>query len=168
MNLSFLFFFVIFFFLKNYLLANSLAYIDFNHIINNTDIGISISNKLEKLNNNNISLLNKEQELLNNERDEIKKIQNIISKEELSFKIDEFNKKLDAFNKKQNQMSTDFKNLRQLEISNLLKKINPIIERYMVDKKIDLIIKKENIYISKTEYDITKDVVNLINETIKD
>ena len=36
----------------------------------------------------------------------------------------------------------------------------------MIDNKIDLILKKESIYISKTEYDITNKLITLINKNI--
>ena len=63
-------------------------------------------------------------------------------------------------------MSAEFKELRNNEIANFLKKINPIIETFMIDNKIDLILKKESIYISKTEYDITNKLITLINKNI--
>jgi len=48
-------------------------------------------------------------------------------------------------------------------MSSLLNKINPIIEKYMIENNIDLMLKKENVYISKTEYDVSNIIINLIN-----
>jgi len=70
---------------------------------------------------------------------------------------------LQNFNKKQDLMSKQFKELKQNEMSALLDIINPIIEKYMIENNIDLMLKKENVYISKTEYDASDIIINLIN-----
>ena len=49
-----------------------------------------------------------------------------------------------------------------------LKLINPIIETVMEKNSIDIIIEKKNIFIAKSNYDITGDIINNIDENIKD
>ena len=147
-------------------IASNIAYIDLNYIINNSNSGKIISDKLEDINIKNLNLLKKEQSSLNNEKTEIEKKKNILSNDELNKKINILNDKLEKFNQKQKVMSAEFKELRNNEIANFLKKINPIIETFMIDNKIDLILKKESIYISKTEYDITNKLITLINKNI--
>jgi outer membrane protein len=147
-------------------IASNIAYIDLNYIINNSNSGKIISDKLEDINIKNLNLLKKEQSSLNNEKTEIEKTKNILSNDELNKKINILNDKLEKFNQKQEVMSAEFKELRNNEIANFLKKINPIIETFMIDNKIDLILKKESIYISKTEYDITNKLITLINKNI--
>jgi outer membrane protein len=147
-------------------IASNIAYIDLNYIINNSNSGKIIIDKLEDINIKNLNLLKKEQSSLNNEKTEIEKTKNILSNDELNKKINILNDKLEKFNQKQEVMSAEFKELRNNEIANFLKKINPIIETFMIDNKIDLILKKESIYISKTEYDITNKLITLINKNI--
>jgi len=159
------FFFIIFlnFFFYNFTLANNIAFIDLNFVINNSILGKKVIEKLESTNDKNLDLLKKEQKLLNDEKDEIEKTKNILSKEEIDKKILSFNDKLQNFNKKQDLMSKQFKELKQNEMSALLDIINPIIEKYMIENNIDLMLKKENVYISKTEYDASDIIINLIN-----
>ena len=159
------FFFIIFlnFFFYNFTLANNIAFIDLNFVINNSILGKKVIEKLESANDKNLDLLKKEQKLLNDEKDEIEKTKNILSKEEIDKKILSFNDKLQNFNKKQDLMSKQFKELKQNEMSALLDKINPVIEKYMIENNIDLMLKKENVYISKTEYDASDIIINLIN-----
>ena len=147
-------------------IASNIAYIDLNYIINNSNSGKIIIDKLEDINIKNLNLLKKEQSSLNNEKTEIEKTKNILSNDEINKKINILNDKLEKFNQKQEVMSAEFKELRNNEIANFLKKINPIIETFMIDNKIDLILKKESIYISKTEYDITNKLITLINKNI--
>jgi len=159
------FFFIIFlnFFFYNFTLANNIAFIDLNFVINNSILGKKVIEKLESANDKNLDLLKKEQKLLNDEKDEIEKTKNILSKEEIDKKILSFNDKLQNFNKKQDLMSKQFKELKQNEMSAFLDIINPIIEKYMIENNIDLMLKKENVYISKTEYDASDIIINLIN-----
>ena len=157
--------FFIFFYFKHSE-ANNLAYLDLNYLINNTNIGKNIIKNLEEIDKQNFESLQEDQISLDNEKDIIEKTKNIISKEELDKKITILNDKIKKLQKKQNLMSKEFKKLREFEINNLLTKINPIIESYMIDNNIDLILKKENVYISKTNYDITNSLIKIINNKL--
>jgi len=164
------FFFLIFFYCYfiNIAFAENLSYVDLNYILNNSIAGKNIINKLNQINNKNLSLLKDEQDKIDNEKENIEKTKNILSKEELDIKILSFNKKLQKLKQQQDTMSREFNNLRQVEMTNLLKKINPIIEKYMINKNIDLILKKENIIISKNEYDITIELMQIIDQNLKE
>jgi len=159
--------FLSFFYLNN-VSANNLAYLDLNYLLNNSLSGKKLIKNLEVLNNQNIEKLKKEQVTLNNERDNINKIKNIISSEELNNKISVLNEKLNKFQQKQDRMSQEFRQKREEEIRNFFNKINPIIEKYMLDNSIDLILKKENIFISKKNFDITNIIIELINQNFTD
>jgi len=157
-----LIFFFNFFFL-NISFANNIVFIDLNFIINNSIIGKKVIEKLENINKENLDFLKKEQKFLNDESDKIEKTKNILSREELDKNILNLNNMLLNFNKKQDLMSKEFNELKKNEMSSLLNKINPIIEKYMIENNIDLMLKKENVYISKTEYDVSNIIINLIN-----
>jgi len=157
-----LIFFFNFFFL-NISLANNIVFIDLNFIINNSIIGKKVIEKLENINKENLDFLKKEQKFLNDESDKIEKTKNILSREELNKNILNLNNRLLNFNNKQDLMSKEFNELKKNEMSSLLNKINPIIEKYMIENNIDLMLKKENVYISKTEYDVSNIIINLIN-----
>lgn len=157
--------FFIFFYFKN-LEANNLAFIDLDYLINNLNIGKKVIKNLEEINNQNLESLKKDQISLDNDKDILEKTKNIISKEELDKKIALLNDKLKKLQQKQNVLSQEFKKLRESEINNLLIKINPIIENYMIDNNIDLILKKENVYISKINYDITNKLIEIINKKL--
>ena len=154
------------FFLFNFSFANNFVLIDLNFIINNSLVGKKLIKRLNDINTKNLDLLKKEQQFLNDERNEINNTKNILSKVELDKKILTLNNKLENFNKKQDTMSKEFNELRQNEMKEILNIINPIIEKYMVENNIDLILKKENIYISKNELDVSKKIIELIDNKI--
>jgi len=164
-NILFILFFFYFFFFKSIVIANNIVFIDLNYIINKSIEGKSVINKLENINKKNLDLLKKEQLSLNNERDDLEKSKNILSKEVLNDRILLLNNKLKKFNEKQETLSKEFKNLKETEMSNLINKINPIIEKYMIDNNIDMMLKKDNIYISKSQYDVSNKLIELINSS---
>ena len=164
-NILFILFFFNFFFFKSIVIANNIAFIDLNYIINKSIEGKSVINRLENINKKNLDLLKKEQLSLNNERDDLEKSKNILSKEALNDRILLLNNKLKKFNEKQETLSKEFKNLKETEMSNLINKINPIIEKYMIDNNIDMMLKKDNIYISKSQYDVSNKLIELINSS---
>jgi len=164
-NILFILFFFNFFFFKSIVIANNIAFIDLNYIINKSIEGKSVINKLENINKKNLDLLKKEQLSLNNERDDLEKSKNILSKEVLNDRILLLNNKLKKFNEKQETLFKEFKNLKETEMSNLINKINPIIEKYMIDNNIDMMLKKDNIYISKSQYDVSNKLIELINSS---
>ena len=50
---------------------------------------------------------------------------------------------------------------------NFLNLINPIIEKYMNDNSIHILIDKKNVFIANNEYDITNNLIELIDNQIK-
>ena len=49
----------------------------------------------------------------------------------------------------------------------LLKNLNPILENYMKEKNIKMIVDKKNLIIASKELDITSEVTNLLNGKVK-
>ena len=52
---------------------------------------------------------------------------------------------------------------RNKNIINFLSLINPIIEKYMTDNSIYMLIDKKNVFIANKDYDITNNLIELIN-----
>ena len=46
-----------------------------------------------------------------------------------------------------------------------MKDINPLIQEYMKDNSIDLVLEKNNIFIGNKNKEITNDIINLIDKT---
>ena len=144
--------------------ADENYYIDVDYILNNSNLGKQIVNKLNNFNKNNIiDLQQKETELKNIEKD-ISNKKNVISKNELNTQIEDLKKKIILFREEKNKKSMDFKELRSNELSNFLEKITPIIENFMKENSIAIVFEKKNIFIAQSKYDITMSIVDLINK----
>ena len=61
----------------------------------------------------------------------------------------------------------ELKTKRNKNIVNFLSLINPIIEKYMTDNSIYMLIDKKNVFIANKDYDITNNLIELIDNQIK-
>ena len=161
---------ILLFFLFNINQAVSLekiVFFDLDYVVSKSKAGANISKKLEKQNQKNIDVLNKEQEKLKKELEDIKKVQNIIDKKELEKKIKTHNGNVKNFNQKKKELSNNLTQQKKKEIVQLINKINPILEEYMKANSIDFILSKQGVYLSKTSYDITQEILEIVNKKIK-
>ena len=69
--------------------------------------------------------------------------------------------------KQKKKLENEINELRRKKMIEIVKKINPILEKYMEENSIEVLLKKESIYLSKNNYDITKQILDLVNKKIK-
>lgn len=163
----FTFIFLFIFFSKNSYSKN-LAYININYIINNSLIGQKVISDLEKINKKNLDILQKEQIVLNDKKKNIELKKNIISEEKIISEISVLNNEIDDFQKKQDKMSENFRDLNRQKIDELIKKINPIIEKYMEENQISVILNHESVYVSFSDNNITNKILDLVNKNLNE
>ena len=147
---------------------DNIAYLNLDYLLSNSNSGISLLSQLDKIEKKNINNLESKQNELKKEENEIIKIKDIISKNELEKKIQELQVKLKAYNTLRSQSIKNFNNKKKMEILRYMNMINPIIQKYMNDQSIDILLDKKNIFIAKDSYDITQKIINLTNKEIKD
>ena len=143
---------------------NQIVLLDLDYAVSNSNVGKNILQNLNKTRLEEIEKLKLVESRLIKKEQEINKIKNIISKEELNSKISEFQKEIKDFNVKKDQIQKKFLNDKNKELEELLKKINPLIIKFMDDNSIEMIISKSNVYLAKTKLDITKNIIELINK----
>ena len=164
---KYLFIFIVFFLFSNPVkcLGNDkISYIDIEFLINNSNLGKQILKTFNDLKTKNLEDLSRKESDLKKQNEEIVKIKNVISEEELEKKIKILKLEIKEFNIHKEKISLETNKLRNKEIENFFKKINPLIQKYMDENSIDIIIDKKNIFIARSEYDITKDILDLINK----
>ena len=156
-----------FFVCLNYSSADqNLKFADIDAIIKNTNIGKKVLIKLNKLDENNIQLLNELQNELKNIENEINIKKNLLSDDELKNEIDKLNIKLANYNKKKNEMIKNLSEVKNKELQNVFEVINPIIQDYMKRNSIDILFNSKNIFIGNKNSDLTEELVEEINMQI--
>ena len=79
---------------------------------------------------------------------------------------DRFNSNIKLFRQNKNELVGSFEKKKNDQINDFFKKINPILEEYMTENSIKIIIDKKNVLIAKEKLDITDNILNLINEKL--
>ena len=162
--------FVIIFFLLSINFVNAkdrVSYVDIDYILSNTSVGKSLLiafKKEEKLKLNKFKL---NDESFQNEEKKILAKKNLISSNELEKEMRLLQERFLKYKKKRFNEIEELKKKRNKNIVNFLSLINPIIEKYMADNSIYMLIDKKNVFIASKEYDITNNLIELIDNQIK-
>jgi Skp family chaperone for outer membrane proteins len=142
-------------------------FIDLDSLLEKSTIGKKIINNLNDTNNNNLKLLKPKENEIKKSQDDINKQKNIISSDELKIKIDEYQKKVLIFQKEKKQLTENFNKQKQKQINDFFNQVTPIINEYMEKNNLSIIFDKKNIFIAKSNSNITAEIINLINERLK-
>ena len=164
LNIFLFIFFIIFSFNSVSKSDEKIVFLDIEFAVNNSNIGKKILSDLDQTRNNEIQKLKIIEKELKSQEQEINNVKNIISKEELENKIKEFKNGVKEFKIKKNEIQKNFANSKNKKLEELFKKINPLIIGYMNDNSIEMIIGKNNVYLAKSNLDITKKIIELINK----
>ncbi len=160
----FITFFIYISIFSSVLAENKIAYLDLDFILSNTNIGKITLEKLEAIEKKKNSELKIKEKNLKEEENKILASKTIITEDQLKKNISEFQKKIQIYSKDKAEQIKILKKNRNTEIINLLNLINPIIKSYMNDNSISIVIDKKNIYIGNTNYDITNNLIEIINK----
>lgn len=164
------FFLIIIFFIfgpSNLWSSEKIAFLDIEFIINKSEPALVIIKKIEKIRNQETKKLKEIENDLKKKNDELIKTKNLISDEELKKKILSLRDEAKSFDELRKKTITELNIKKNKELNEFLKLINPIIQEYMKEKSIDMIIDKKNIFMAKSKNDITKDILKIVNTKIK-
>ena len=88
---------------------------------------------------------------------------NILSEQDFNKEVLNFKKEVSNYNLERKKKSDDINKKRNAEIVNLLKEINIVILKYSKENDLTTIIDKKYIIISKSENDITKNILEKLD-----
>jgi Skp family chaperone for outer membrane proteins len=143
------------------------SYIDADYLLTNTVAGKKLINTLKKQEELIINKFKSNDDNFKNEEKKILAKKNIISKEEINNELKLLQIEFQKYKKERIEEIDKLKNIRNINIENFLNLINPIIEEYMADNSIYMIIDKKNVFIANKDYDITNNLIELIDNQIK-
>ena len=160
---------IIFFSLTiNFLKADEkVFYIDIDYLMTNTVAGKELLNKLKKEEELKINKFKLNDDNFKTEEKKIFAKKNLISKEELNNELKTLKIKFQKYRAEKIIEIDELKTKRNKNIATFLSLINPIIEKYMTDNSIYMLIDKKNVFIANKDYDITNNLIELIDNQIK-
>lgn len=143
------------------------AFVNVDYLIKNSNIGKQVLGKIDNQNRINIEKLEKKNKFLKELEQEIKKKQNIVSETDFNNEVLSFRKKIKIYNDEKNEIVKSFNDLRNREIKNIFDTINPIINDYMKDNSINILLDSKNVFMGSTKVDFTNDILKKINNKLK-
>tara|TARA_X000000368_G_C22797606_1_gene608783 strand:+ start:247 stop:756 length:510 start_codon:yes stop_codon:yes gene_type:complete len=164
---KFLLIFFIFFISINSSNSKETAFIDLDYVIANSNIGKKVLENIDELDKKNLEDLKKKSKSLKDLENTIKNKKNVISDEAYNEEVVLFKKKVQEFNNEKNQIVKNFNDFKRKEIENIFKKISPIINDYMEENSVSILLDSKNIFMGAKKSNLTEDILNKINQKFK-
>jgi len=170
MNILKKFFFVLSFLIlsTNFLNAeDKVSYIDIDYILTQTIAGKKLLETLKNEEELKIKNFKINDDNFQKKKKKILSKKNLISDEEINKELKSLQVEFQKYRNEKIKVIDSLKIKRNENILNFLNLINPIVEKYMVDNSIYILMEKKNIFIASKDYDITNNLIELIDNQIK-
>ena len=163
------FFFAIFiiFYASNSYSESLIVFLDMNKIMLQSKAGKSITVELEKLHKKNITTFKQKEEELKKKETSIVSQKNVLSNEEFEKKINTLREEANEYRIKRRDLINSLTEKRVEAQNKLIKTLNPILADYSKKNSISMIIQKKNIIIGKTELEITDEILEILDKSLK-
>ena len=152
---------------SNLFAENKVAYIDLDKILVSTDSGKALFKQLNNLEKLELENLKNEEKAFKEEENKILSTKNLLTQDEYTKKVNVFKKKVSVYQNKKKAIIDGLQKKRNTEVVRFLKMTNPLIKSIMESNSIDILIEKKNVFIAKSNTDITNVVIDEINKNIK-
>ena len=162
------FFVVTFFFiLSTHTFADQkIVVMDMKYVLNNSKAGKGAQDFLKKSFNDNAKKFADMEKSLKNEESDLLGKKTILSKEEYTKKSDSLRKKVIDYQSQRRSSLDKVATQRAEARATLMKAIRPIIDSYIQENKIAIVIDKKNMIGGLTEFDITNIIVEKLNKDL--
>lgn len=145
----------------------NLVIIDLDYVFKNSNVGKKISetsiSKKEAL----IKEKNKIEAKLEKQKNDIMSKKNVLDKKEFEEKVISHQKEIKDY---QIKMNNDLKKVNDEFIKKNIefkKKVDQLLIKYSKENNIDLIVSKNSVILSNTKIDMTKQILEIVNNKIK-
>ena len=145
----------------------SVAYINLDFLFKNTNIGKEIIKKINSLDEQNIKQIKLEEKKLKQKETKLLNEKNLLSKEIFNKNLNELKNEIKNFNNENIKNKKKIQKIKNEELSEFLNQIQPILNTYMEKNSLNILIDKKNIFMGKTELDITEKIINIIDKKFK-
>ena len=141
----------------------SVKFVNIDLLVNKTKIGNQMLTKISSLDKENIEKLKSFEKQIKEKQEEIKLKKNVISEIEFEKEVYNLNKKILDFNNQKETMVEELTNIKNKELNLFFENIKPIVQNYMTENSIDMIVNSKNIFMGNNKSDITTDLIEKIN-----
>ena len=162
-------FFVVTFFLlfsTDVIAEQKIVVLDLKYVLNNSKAGKSAQDFLKKTYNNNLKKYADMEKALKKEEQDLLTKKTVLSKEEYTKKTDALRKKVIDFQSQRRSAIDKIATQRSNSRETLIQALDPILEAYIKEKNIALILDKKGALGGVPENDITTIITEKLNKTL--
>ena len=162
-------FFVVTFFLlfsTDVIAEQKIVVLDLKYVLNNSKAGKSAQDFLKKSYNNNLKKYADMEKALKKEEQDLLTKKTVLSKEEYTKKTDALRKKVIDFQSQRRSAIDKIATQRSNSRETLIQALDPILEAYIKEKNIALILDKKFALGGVPENDITTIITEKLNKTL--
>ena len=147
--------------------AQNIAYANLDQIIKSSSAGKDIVNFFNDKNKKLVDKIkNKEKEIQEKERSLVAQ-KNILEPEEFQKKINLLKDEIINFNKTNDTSLKNIKLEKEKVLNSFLLEINKILKEFAETNNIDIIFSSSQMLIGKSNLDVTKDLLDIVNKKIE-
>ena len=157
----------IFFIFHSNLNSDVPYFVDFKYILNESKAGKEAQIYLKKKLTNGIKQLKDKEQAIQKAEKKIIEQKKLLSAEEYKKKVTDLRNQVASLQKERSNLLESVAKQRAKAKSELLKNLNPIIQDYMKEKKIRMVIDKKGILLADENLDLTQEIIKLLNKKLK-
>tara|TARA_B100001057_G_scaffold160915_1_gene161527 strand:- start:285 stop:794 length:510 start_codon:yes stop_codon:yes gene_type:complete len=160
--------FIIFFYLA--LISQSLSsdqkivYLNLDYLVQNSAPGKLILQELDSIKKKNIEQFKLKKNKLKNKEDDLIKKKNILSTEEFESEVLALRGEMNNYNKDRQEIFSKFEENKKKKLNEFLKKITPLIETFVKENSINIVLNEKNLFIASKKFDITNQIIEIVNK----
>jgi len=154
------------FYSTNLFAENKIVVMDLKYVLNNSKAGKGAQEFLKKSYNDNIKKFKEIEKALKKEEDDLLAKKTVMSKDEYTKKTDTLRKKVIDYKSQRRSAMDKITTQRATSRDTLIKSIDPILEAYIKENNISVVINKNNTLGGNPENDITKIIVEKLNKVL--
>ena len=140
--------------------------LDMKYVLNNSKAGKGAQDFLKKSFKDNAKKFSDLEKELKKEESDLLGKKNILSKEEYTKKSDSLRKKVIDFQSQRRASLDKIATQRTKSRETLVKAIEPIVNEYIKENNISMVIDKKNLIGGLNEFDITNKIVETLNKKL--
>ena len=164
----FFFLFTLIFFIANPVVANNIATVDIQLIMNTSVAGIDLKKQISSIEKKKIASLKKAEDNIKDKEKTLVDKKNILSEDEFKKEVSKLKLEINKFNLMKRNEIKDFENKKIQYNQKLLLSIQQILGAYAKSNDITLLLQKKNIVMGSKDIDITSDILTILNKNIKE
>ena len=166
-KIKILFLFLILIYPFNLKAENQVYFINLKKVLNESKAGSAAQEKLVKEFENQDKKFKNESNALKKQETELINQRKTLSADEYKKKVSSLRKKNVDFQNRRRNASSSFIKKKNNARNQLLKSLNPILQKYMDENGIMMIMNEKNVILANSKVDLTNTIIDLLNKELK-